>query len=147
MQVFTLSRLTRDVATQRRVVIQGFDLPFRGLMIAGVSFIPAVVVTLIFWPLFGSLAVIAIPVVELAAFWIIETRTRSGLRLRRYQAFIDARRSLAGKFVCCGEVIDPLHGLWGTVVSSTIAVEPFLSPLATRIDAAFESDRGGQRHA
>lgn len=145
MQVFTLSRLTRDVAAQRRVVIQGFDLPFRGLMIAGASFVPAVVVTIILWPLFGSLAIIAIPVVELAAFWLIETRTRSGLRLRRYQAFVDSRRSIAGKFVCCGEVIDPLHGVWGRVAASSISVEPFLPPMPTRIDAVFETSAPSPR--
>lgn len=153
MQVFTLSRLTRNVAAQRRVVIQGFDIPARGLIIAGASLLPALAVTAIFWAFIGELAVVFIPIVELAAFWLIETRTRSGLQLRQYQAFMDKRRSIAGRFVCCGTIIDPLHGVWEDLVSSSIRAKsvpgPHLSP-EDDIDAAFAIEpprQAGRRHA
>jgi len=146
MQVFTLSRMTRNVASQRRVVIQGFDLPARGLMIAGIAIVPGIIVTAIMWIFMGTLAIIWIPVVELAAFWLIETRTRSGLRLRQYQAFLDKRRSIAGTFVCCGVAIDPLHGQWAQVVSSTISTAPFRPSFNEEIESAFKYPEEARSH-
>jgi len=143
MQVFTLTKLTRESTSQRRVVIQGFDLPLRGLMVVGLAFIPAVIVTAILWRLIGDKAVLAIPVVELAAFWLIESRSRSGLRLRQYQNILDTRRSLSGKFLCCGVRFDPLVGEWIEVVASSA---PAQTPSAAkesesvRWDEAFETE-------
>jgi len=140
MQVFVLSRLTRNVAAQRRVVIQGFDLPARGLIIAGAALLPALLITAIMWVFLGMLAVIAIPIVEVAVFWLVESRTRSGLQLRQYQAFLDRRRSVAGKFVCCGTPFDPLHGTWGRVVGSTMSTAPFRPSPERVVDVAFRQD-------
>lgn len=118
MKVYVLTELTRKASSQRRVVIQGLDLPARGLIIALLAILPGIAVSAIFFSLLGSYAFLSVPVVEVAVFWLVEGRTRGGLHLRQYQALLDKRKSNEGKFTCCGVVIDPLRGKWGTVVSS-----------------------------
>lgn len=118
MNAYTLSPLTRSANLQRRVVIQGFDLPVRGLTIAALALIPALPITIILWTFTGSYALVSIFVVEGAAFWLIESRTRNGLQLRRYQRFVDIRRSVSGTFTMCSRPIDPLEHLFGYTVSS-----------------------------
>lgn len=135
MQVYTLTRLTRTANANRRVVIQGIDIPARGLLIAGLAAIPALIATVIAWAIVGELGVVMLPIVELAAFWLIETRSRSGLRLRRYQTFYDQHRSISGTFICCGVPIDPLHGTWATVAASSV---PSLSSLVRGTQPAIE---------
>ncbi len=120
MQVYSLTELTRNASADRRVVIQGFDLPMRGLMIVGIAAIPALIVTLIGWLFVGQYAVVLFVGVEMAAYWLIETRSRRGLQLKRYQTILDRYRSIDGRFTCCGVEIDPLHGTWATIRSNSI---------------------------
>jgi len=120
MQVYSLTELTRNASADRRVVIQGFDLPMRGLMIVGIAAIPALIVTIIGWVLVGEYAVLLFVGVEMAAYWLIETRSRRGLQLKRYQTILDRYRSIDGRFTCCGVEIDPLHGTWATIRSSSV---------------------------
>ena len=129
MRIFCLTPLTRGAASQRRVVIQGFDLPARALLIAGLAFLPAIVVTLIAWALVGMLGLLAIPLVEGLAFWLIETRTRSGLRLRTYRALADKRNAKreVGKFFLAGRELDPLGEEWVTVRSGSVPSRPLFS--------------------
>jgi hypothetical protein len=120
MQIYMLTAVTRNAAANRRVVIKGFDIPARGLMIAAVAFIPALIVALVTAAIFGFVGFLMIPVVELATFWLIEGRTRNGLQQRNYRTFLDKKKSIAGKFICCGQEFDPLHGTWGSVVASSV---------------------------
>ena len=114
-----MTPLLRSANQQRRVVIQGFDLPVRGLTIAGLALAPALVVTAILWPFFNQYALVAIPIIELFAFWVIESRTRSGLQLRQYQRFVDKRRSASGTFLVCNRPITPLSHVFGHVMASS----------------------------
>jgi hypothetical protein len=120
MQVYSLTGLTRNANAQRRVVIQGFDLPARGLLIAALAFVPSLLVTVIFWLFIGEYALVMIPLVELGVFWLIEGRTRSGLKLRNYQTLYDRKRSSVGTFFVCGHPVDFRHGRAVTLVSSSI---------------------------
>jgi hypothetical protein len=126
VRTFCLTPLTRGAASQRRVVIQGFDLPARTLLIAGLAFLPAVVVTLIAWVIVGEVGLLAIPLVEGLAFWLIEARTRSGLKLRTYQALADKRKAKreVGKFFVAGRELDPLGEEWVAVRSGSVPVRP-----------------------
>ena len=114
MRIFCLTPLTRGAASQRRVVVQGFDIPARGLLIAGLAFVPAIIFTAIAWAFAGMLGLLVIPVTEVVAFWLIEARTRSGLRLRTYQALMDIRKAKreAGRFFVAGREYDPLGEEW-----------------------------------
>jgi hypothetical protein len=129
MEVFSLTRLTRGATANRRVVISGFDLPLRGFMIFLAALPGALGVAALLWVLFaGEYALVIIPVVEAAVFWLIETRARSGLRLRTYQAILDSQRAQIGTFFCCWRVIDPLSGRPGVIVASSIPVVPAEQP-------------------
>lgn len=132
MNVYVLTNLTRTVSQQRRVVIQGFDLPVRGLTIAGLAFLPAIPVTAIAWMIVGQYALVCIPTIELLAFWLIESRTRSGMQLRRYQRFLDMRRSVSGTFMVCNRPIKPLQHVFGYVVASSEPGVPAEKPSFVR---------------
>jgi hypothetical protein len=120
MNVYTLTPLTRSVNQHRRVVIQGFDLPVRGLTIAGFALIPGIVATVVLWTFLGTYALMSILVIQALAFWFIESRSRSGLQLRRYQRFVDVRRSVSGTFLLCSRPIEPLRHQFGYVVASSV---------------------------
>ncbi len=120
MNVYVLTNLTRKANEQRRAVIQGFDVPIRGLTIAGLSLLPAIPVTAIAWTFLGSYSLLCIPIIEVLAFWLIESRTRGGLQLRRYQRLLDIRRSVSGTFLLCDRPIEPLQHVFGYVVSSCV---------------------------
>lgn len=122
MQVYNLTPLTRTANANRRVVIQGFDLPARGLLVAALAAIPGLIATVIAWTIVGQLGILMLPVVELLAFWLIEGRSRNGLQLRRYQTFYDRQRSMTGAYICCGVTVDPLGGTWATVTASSTPV-------------------------
>jgi hypothetical protein len=128
MNVYSLTPLLRSANQQRRVVIQGFDLPVRGLTIAGLALAPSLVVTAILWTVFGEYALVAIPIIELFAFWVIESRTRSGLQLRQYQRFVDKRRSASGTFLICNRPITPLSHIFGHVLASSVPGLPTPQP-------------------
>lgn len=105
--VYDLTPMTRHADSKRQIVVKGFDLPKRGLAIFTLALIPAIIVAAILWPLLGANALIALVVVELAAFWLFEGRSRSGMRLRNYQSILDSRRTKDGQFFVCGQPIEP----------------------------------------
>lgn len=124
-KVFSLTRLTKGASAARRVVISGFDLPLRGFIVFLAALPAALAVTAILWVLFaGEYALALIPVVETAVFWLIESRARSGLRLRTYQTILDSQRARIGTFFCCWRPIDPVSGRMGVIVASSIPVVP-----------------------
>lgn len=152
MQVYTLTELTRNASADRRVVIQGFDLPMRGLAIVGVAAIPALLVAIVGWAFIGEYAIVLFFGVELAAYWLIETRSRRGLQLKRYQTIIDRCRSVDGRFTCCGVEIDPAHGVWATVRSSSVHREGRTvgtadgSAVGSAVGSADSEPGGGSAH-
>ncbi len=129
MRIFCLTPLTSGASRQRRVVLHGFDLPARSLVIAGLAFVPAVLVTAIAWSLVGETALFAVPAVEGLAFWLIETRTRSGLRLKTYQALNDKRKAKreVGKFFVAGREFDPAGEEWYVVRSGSVPSRPLFA--------------------
>ena len=139
-RVFDLSPLTRRAASQRRVIVSGWDVPLRGFMIFLAALPGALAVTALLWVLFaGEYALVMIPLVEAAVFWLIETRARSGLRLRTYQTILDSQRVQIGTFFCCWRVIDPLSGRLGVIVASSMPIVPAEQP--NLIEAPFQHHR------
>jgi hypothetical protein len=123
------------------VVISGWDLPLRGFLVFLAALPVALAVTAIVWVLFaGEYALALIPAVEIAVFWLIEARARSGLRLRTYQTILDSQRAQIGTFFCCWRVIDPLAGRLGVIVASSIPV--VLAERPTLIETPIDAQRG-----
>lgn len=126
VMVYSLTPLTRGASLQRRVVFAGFDVAARTLIVAGCALVPALVLTAILWVAFaGEYSLAVVPIVEAAAFWLVESRTRNGLHLRQYRAIYDRRKAAVGKFYCCGVEIFPGRSKALTLVSASV-------PLASR---------------
>lgn len=105
--VYVLTPLTRDAGKSRRVIVQGIDLPWRTVVITGSALIASLLPMAFMWLFIGQTALLVIPATIGAAFYLIERRTRSGLRLRTYQAALDKRRAVIDLFLCCGVPVDP----------------------------------------
>lgn len=128
MRVHDLSPLTRRVNQNRRVVIQGFDLPFRAFVVFLVALAPAAAAGAVLWAFIGFYGIFAFVGVEVAAFWLIEVRSSHGLRLRTYQSIMDTQRARVGRFSCCGAEMNPLGSGFGRIILSSLPVTPHQPP-------------------
>lgn len=119
-QVYTLTSLTRSAGQSRRVVVAGFDAPLRGLLVTGLALAVSALPTAILWLFIGPSALFLSMLAVGAAFYLVESRTRSGLQLRTYQAMIDKRRENIGQFLCCGKAVQPSMSGYGLLVRSSM---------------------------
>lgn len=119
MKVYTLTRLTRKIDEQRRVVIQGFEVRARLVKVALIGAVPAGLLAAMSATVLGVYAIVVFAAVEAAVYILLEARIRSGLRLRAYQDLLDRSRSKVGMFQVAGETVDPLGGDWGYVSASS----------------------------
>jgi len=132
--VYTLTSLTRSAGQARRVVIAGFDAPLRGVLVTAVALLVAFLPTAILWIFLGPSALLLAVLVVGAAFYLVESRTRSGLHLRTYQAMIDKKREVIGQFICCGIPVDPGMSGFGLILQSSMP-SPYLPTTAEQVDA------------
>lgn len=72
-----------------------------------------------FWQLIGQYALVAYFGVLIALFWLVESRTSSGMNLRRYRAIWDRHTSDTGQFLLCGMPIHPGQSRARTIRSAT----------------------------
>jgi len=126
VRIFSLTPLTVGASRQRRIVLHGFDLPARGIVIGALALLPALLLTAFAWTFVGELALFMIPLTELVAFWLVEYRVRSGLRLRMYQALNDRRKAKneVGKFFVAGFEFDPDGEEWYIVKPGSVPAKP-----------------------
>lgn len=119
--LFSLTELTgRKSKDERTMVVQGFEMPRRYGIIAFVAFLPSMFAGISVFPFFGGVgAVVVFMIAMLAAFLIIEARSRRGLKLRMYQTVFDKGqnylRKLNGNVIRCGRVVDPLDSTPGYI--------------------------------
>ena len=128
----TLTALTgRDAGANRTIIIKGFEARRRTVVVLAIGAVPALFTAVILWSFIGQYAILALPAVEGATYFLIETRSRTGMQRRTYETLLDRKRSDAGQFTMCGRVINPdLHEL-GTVVKASVP-----SPWSTGADRA-----------
>lgn len=131
--VYTLTELTSAADQQRRVVILRTDLPRRAVVITVVTVAASFLPTVVLWSLMGPWALFFPAAAVLAAFYLIERRTATGLHLRTYQAMWDRRKSVSGKFICCGVEIQPRMSGYGHIVQAAMP-SPFRSVPAASLD-------------
>jgi hypothetical protein len=132
-KVYDLTPLTRSF-NQRRVVIQGFDVSLRSLIVFLVGLAPSLILTAIAWTVLGMYALLMLVLGEVATFWLIEGRSRGGLRLKNYRALIDRKRSMSGSFICCWQPIDVTNGTWASVVAAAVPVDRSTAPQSPATD-------------
>ena len=119
---YSLTGLTRSAGTNRRVLIQGFDLPFRGVLVAAAAFAVGALPTVVAVLLVGSWGLLVMASVQFAVFQLVERRTRGGLHLRTYRALLDRRSGgrAVGRFRCCGVTVDPTPSVFRTLTSASV---------------------------
>lgn len=120
MHVYDLTGLTRGAGEQRRVVVQSFDVPLQSLVLGICGVVVALPFVAVLFPLLGLFALFGIGVAEVGVFWLFRWRSRSGLRLKHYQAILDRRRSHVGQIVVCGQPYDLDAHLALSVVASSM---------------------------
>jgi len=108
--VFIMTELTGVKSNDDRpVIFSGFEIQYRHFWIAAIAFVPSVLVVMIFWGLFGTYSILALPIIEGAAFFLFERRSREGLELRTWKAMRDKRRGKVSSLFMCGEPITILQ--------------------------------------
>jgi hypothetical protein len=137
--VYSLTDLTgRRKNDGRTMIISGVEIGRRTLIVASVSFLASLFPMLIAWPLLGALSLVTVPPAFIAAgFIFFEARSRKGLKVRRYQAFLDQRKVDPDTFFVCFQPVS--DGLGFTrIVTST---EPAYRPLENAPNVVFTSSR------
>lgn len=121
--VYVLTDITRRSSEQRRVVVSGFDVRWRTVVIAMIGAPPGVILAAFGWMFIGEMAILAIPATVMALYYLVEARSRSGLGLPMWRMLVDRKTSSVGRFFLCGVEIDPLDIPVVNVVRSTVPVD------------------------
>ena len=138
--MFSLTELTgREASAQRTVVIGTVEMNWRVWMVLVWTFPLAVIVAAFFYPFLQAGSLLIIPAVEGGALYMIHRRTRSGLKLRTYQALWDRKKSATNTFFICGQPID--LALDNFMVLANAAVpNPYYKPSAQALPSPVSSD-------
>lgn len=121
--LYLLTPMTgRTSGADRTTVIGTVEMKWRTFWIVVIAMVPAGILTAMFFPLLESWALLWIPMVEGAAFLLIERRSKEGLRLRTYQVMFDKKRSNVNTFYLCGQPVDVSGETFGTVRQITVPV-------------------------
>lgn len=118
-----LTHLTSQAGEERRITVQGFDLPRRLTLVALASGAAGLAPTLVLWSLLGQLS-LAIVVLSVGAGFLLDSRTTTGLKQRRAVALLDAKRANTGRFLVCGTEIHPGSTHERTLRVSSVPVPP-----------------------
>lgn len=121
--VYFLTDITRRSNEHRRVIVQGFDVRWRTVLIVLATAPIGLILTLVLWPIISEPAILVMPATVAGGFWLIEHRTRSGLQLPMYRWLLDRKGSSVGQFFMCGRRIEPGRQIGATIMASTVPVE------------------------
>lgn len=135
MKIYTLTHLTRTASDERRVMIQGFDIPWKLLRVLVPASLPAFIVAIVFWPWIHAYALVPAGGVLGGIYWAVEGRTRGGLHIRQYQSWWDKRQEPTGQLVVCGVLVEsspPITRVRSSSVPVVRREETFLPDTAGR---------------
>lgn len=123
--LYSLTPMTgRTAGNDRTTVIGTVEMKWRTFWIAVFALIPGGLLTGMFFILIREWAFLWIPIVELAAFYLIEGRTSDGLNVRNIQAIADKKNAKINTFYLCGRPIDIHDDSYGIVRQITMPVQP-----------------------
>lgn len=104
--LFMLTKITGRRRNEGRTKIVGtFEMGRRRYQLALWGLIPTVAITGLAALIVGTYAIFVAAAVMGGWFLLVERRTSTGLRTHTWSALLDRRRSLAGKFIQCGQVL------------------------------------------
>ncbi|MCC3292827.1 hypothetical protein [Arthrobacter sp. zg-Y1110] len=122
--LYSLTPMTgRTSGADRTTVIGTVEMKWRTFWIAIFAMVPGGILTAVFYPMIDGYSFLWIAITEGLAFYLIERRSKEGLRLRTYQAFFDKKRSNVNEFYLCGQRIDVAGEEFGTVRQITAPVD------------------------
>ena len=123
--LYSLTPMTGRTSGQDRTTVIGtVEMKWRTFWIAIFALIPGGFLTAIFFIILREWAFLWIPVVEIAAFYLIERRTSDGLNVRTYQAIVDKKNSKINTFYLCGQPVDVHDDAHGIIRQITMPVKP-----------------------
>lgn len=123
--LYSLTPMTgRTSGSERTTVIGTVEMKWRTFWIGIFALIPGGFLTLMFFFLIREWAFLWIPIVEIAAFYLIERRTGDGLNVRTYQAIVDKKKSNINTFYLCGQPVDIEDDKHGIIRQITVPVKP-----------------------
>ncbi|MGK3708802.1 hypothetical protein [Arthrobacter sp. IK3] len=134
--LYSLTPMTgRTSGADRTTVIGTVEMKWRTFWIAVFAMVPGGILTALFYPMLDAWSFLWIAITEALAFYVIERRSKEGLRLRTYQTFFDKKKSNINEFYLCGQRIDVNGEEFGTlrqitapVVREDTAREPASTP-------------------
>lgn len=123
--LYSLTPMTgRTSGNDRTTVIGTVEMKWRTFWIGIFALIPGAFLTMVFFLIIREWAFLWIPIVEIAAFYLIESRTTDGLNVRRYQGMLDKKKSSINTFYLCGQPIDVQDETYGIIRQITMPVKP-----------------------
>lgn len=121
--LYSLTPMTgRTAGADRTTVIGTVEMKWRTFWIAIFALVPGGILTAVFYPMIDAWAFLWMAISEGLAFYLIEKRSKEGLRLRTYQTFFDKKKSNINEFYLCGQRIDVRGEEFGTVRQITVPV-------------------------
>lgn len=121
--LYLLTHMTgKTSGANRTTVIGTVEMRLRTFWIGLGALVPGAILTACFYPVIGVYSFLLVPLAEFAAFYLIERRTREGLRLRTYQAMNDKRRAKDGVFYLCGQPLEVTETPFGTIQQISVPV-------------------------
>lgn len=97
----------KGAGADRTTVVATVEVRWRSFYVGLIGALPGLLLTAVLYPLVNAWSFLAIPAMVAVAFYLIERRTRDGLKLPTYRAMLDRRRSTKGRFFLCWEEITP----------------------------------------
>ncbi|WP_138180197.1 hypothetical protein [Nakamurella multipartita] len=120
--MFVLTKYTRDGSRNRQTVIQGFEMPLRKLVIILMGLAVSIVPT-VFAAVFVDYWAMLIPLICVAAaLWLVEHRTRDGLRVPMWQSIKHRYEEPIDQFLCGGRPVNPLATGYFRIIPSSVHV-------------------------
>lgn len=121
--LYSLTPMTgRTAGADRTTVIGTVEMKWRTFWIAIFALVPGGILTAVFYPMIDVWSFLWMAITEGLAFYLIEKRSKEGLRLRTYQTFFDKKKSNVNEFYLCGQRIDVRGEEFGTIRQITAPV-------------------------
>lgn len=105
--LFDLTPLTRDAAQRRRVVVQGWDVERRVLILALIGLAPAAILAGVSYPFLGQNALVVFFLAYVPLFWLVMGRSNRGMELSNWRHLWTRHQSNKGHFLLRGKRLDP----------------------------------------
>jgi len=91
---------------RRQIILWSFELPFNIAFTVVILFMPALLLTLVFFLFLGIYALPILPLAIAGGVWFIHSRSKKGAKTRQWQTLMDSRTAKNGSLMLAGEVMD-----------------------------------------